>query len=83
MVKNPPVSAGDMGLNPGLRRFPCRREWQLTPAFLPRKSHGQKILVGYSPWGHKESDMIEQLNNNNHEKNKPHGLPSNAKPQEN
>ena len=39
--------------------------------------------MGYSPWGHKESDMIEQLNNNNHEKNKPHGLPSNAKPQEN
>ena len=57
MVKNPPVNAGDVGLNPGSRRFPCRREWQLTPAFLRRKSHGQKSLVGYSPWGHKELDM--------------------------
>ena len=26
---------------------------QLTPVFLPGKSHGQKILVGYNPWGHK------------------------------
>ena len=23
--------------------------------------HGQRRLVGYSPWGHKESDMTEQL----------------------
>ena len=28
-----------------------------TPVFLPGKSHGQRRLVGYSPWGHKESDM--------------------------
>ena len=27
--------------------------------FLPGKSHGQRSLVGYSPWGHKESDMTE------------------------
>ena len=33
--------------------------------FLPGKSHGQRSLAGYSPWGHKESDMIEQLNNSN------------------
>ena len=39
--------------------------WQLAPAFLPGKSHGQRCLVGYSPWGHKESDMTYQLNNNN------------------
>ena len=30
-----------------------------TPVFLPGKSHGQRSLVGYSPWGHKESDTTE------------------------
>ena len=34
-----------------------RRQWQPTPVFLPREFHGQRSLVGYSPWGHKESDM--------------------------
>ena len=38
-----------------------RRKWQPTPTFLPRKSHGQRSLVGYSPWSHKESDTPEQL----------------------
>ena len=32
-----------------------------TPVFLPGKSHGQRSLAGYSPWGHKGSDMTEQL----------------------
>ena len=32
-----------------------------TPVFLPREFHGQKKLVGYSPWGHKESDKTERL----------------------
>ena len=36
-----------------------RRKWQPTPVFLPGEFHGQRSLVGYSPWGHKESDMIE------------------------
>ena len=35
--------------------------WQPTPVLLPGKSHGQRILVGYSPWGRKESDMTERL----------------------
>ena len=30
-----------------------------TPVFLTRESHGQRYLVGYSPWGHKESDMTD------------------------
>ena len=38
-----------------------RRQWHPTPALLPGKSHGQRSLVGCSPWGHKESDMTEQL----------------------
>ena len=29
--------------------------------FLPGESHGQRSLLGYSPWGHKESDMTELL----------------------
>ena len=31
---------------------PWRRKWQPTPVLLPGKSHGQRSLVGYSPWGH-------------------------------
>ena len=30
-----------------------RKKWQHTLVFLPEKSHGQRSLVGYSPWGHK------------------------------
>ena len=33
----------------------------LTPVFLPGESHVQKSLVGYNPWGCRESDMTEQL----------------------
>ena len=38
---------------------PWRRAWQSTPVFLPGESHGQRSLVGYSLWGHKESDATE------------------------
>ena len=41
--------------------LPCRRKWHPTLVFLPAKSHGQRSLVGYSQWGHKESDTTEQL----------------------
>ena len=37
-----------------VRKIPWRRKWQPTPVFLPGESHGQRSLVGYSPWGHKE-----------------------------
>ena len=43
------------------RKVPWRRKWQPTPVFLPGESHGWRSLVGYSPWGRKESDMTEQL----------------------
>ena len=36
-------------------------KWQPTPVFLPGESHGWRSLVGYIPWGHKESDMTERL----------------------
>ena len=38
-----------------------RRQWQPTPVLLPGKSHGQRSLVGCSPWGHWESDTTEWL----------------------
>ena len=46
---------------PSLGGFPGERNGNLKPApvFLPRESHGQRSLVGYSPWGPKEWDMTE------------------------
>ena len=38
-----------------------RTQWQPTPVLLPGKSRGQRSLVGYSPWGRKESDTTERL----------------------
>ena len=38
-----------------------RRQWHPTPVLLPGKSHGQRSLVGCSPWGRKESDTTERL----------------------
>ena len=38
-----------------------RRKWKPTPVLLPGKSHGQRSLAGYSPWGFTESDMTKQL----------------------
>ena len=38
-----------------------RRQWQATPVILPRKSHGWRSLVGYSPWGLHESVTTERL----------------------
>ena len=45
---------------------PRRRTRQPTPVFLPGKSHGQKSLTGYSPWGRKESDTTERLSTYTH-----------------
>ena len=53
--------------NPGLGRSPeDPLEWQPIPGFLPGKSHGQRSLAGYSPWGHRESDTTERLNTHSH-----------------
>ena len=43
------------------REDPLEKEMQPTPVFSLEKSHGQRSLMGYSPWGHKESDTTEQL----------------------
>ena len=49
------VNAGDtgLGIDPWVGKILWSRKWQPTPVFLPGKSHEQKSLVGYSPWGHK------------------------------
>ena len=47
------------GFNPWAGKMPWRRAWQPTSIFLPRESHRQRSLVGYSPQGCKESDMTE------------------------
>ena len=48
-----------LGLHPWVGKMPWRRAWQPTPVFLPGESHGQRSLVGYSPWGQKELGMTE------------------------
>ena len=50
-------NVGRPGFKPWVKKIPWRRKWQPTAVFLPGKSHGQRSLVGYSPWGCKESDM--------------------------
>ena len=57
VLKHAPATAadaGDAGLISGSGKIPWRRKWQPTPVFLPGESHGQRNLVGYSPWGRKE-----------------------------
>ena len=51
-------NAGDPALIPGSGRSPGEGNGQSTPVFLPRESHGWRSLVGYSPQGHKEPDII-------------------------
>ena len=55
MVKNLPAMRETRVPSLG-REDPSRRAWQPTPGFLPGESLGQRSLMGFSPWGHKESD---------------------------
>ena len=45
------------GFDPWVGKIPWRRKWQPIPVFLPGEFHGHRSLVGYSPWGQKESDF--------------------------
>ena len=60
MVKNLPAVQETQVRSLG-QEDPVGREWLPTPVFLPGEFHGQRSLVGYSPWGHKESDTAERL----------------------
>ena len=59
--KESACSVGDLGSIPGVGKLFWRREWQPIPVVLPGGSHGQRSLVGYSPWDHKELDITEWL----------------------
>ena len=48
--------------DPWVRKICLRRKQQSTPVFLPGKSHREKSLVGYSPWGLKELNMTKHIN---------------------
>ena len=51
------------GFEPWVKKVPRMNKWQPTPVFLPGKFHGQRRLVGCSPWGGGgQSDMTERLN---------------------
>ena len=54
------------GFDPWVGKIPWRRKWQPTPVLLPGESHGRRSLVGYSPWGCKESDTTERLHSLTH-----------------
>ena len=60
MVKNPPAMQETWVQSLGWED-PLEEGMLPTPLFLPGEFHGQGSLVGYSPWGCKELDMIEQL----------------------
>ena len=63
--KEPTCQGRRLKFNPWVGKMPWRRKWQPTPVLLPGKSHGQRILAGYSPWGHKrvEHNLVTKQEN--------------------
>ena len=47
------------GFHPWVGKIPQGKSWQPTPSFLPGKSHGQRSLAGYSPYGDIELNTTE------------------------
>ena len=63
MVKNLPANRGDArdtGPIP-VSRIPWSRKWQPPSVFSPEKYHGQRNLVGYSPWGLEELILLSTI----------------------
>ena len=64
-VKNPPANVRDIGdaglIPPGSNEDPGGEHGNLLQYSCLENTHGQRSLVGYSPWGHRESDMTERL----------------------
>ena len=54
------------GFDPQVGKIPWRRKWQPAPIYSPSKLHGQRSLVGYSPWGCKKSGTTERLTTQPH-----------------
>ena len=71
--KESDCNAGDTGDRRGfdlwIGKIPWRRKWQPTLVFLAWKIYGQRNLVGYSPWGQKESDTTKWLSTPTHRVN--------------
>ena len=64
VVKNPPANAGDVrdtGSIPGSGKSSGEGNGNLLQYSCLENPHGQRSLVGYSPWGNTESDMTERL----------------------
>ena len=51
--KEPTCQCRRLRFDPWVGKVPWRREWQPTPVFWPGKSHGQRRLGSYIPWGHR------------------------------
>ena len=77
MVKNPPAKQ-EHRFNPGVGKIPQRGKHQLTQVFLPRKSHGQRSLAGYGPWGSKRVGHDLAGNNDNAEATEVTELPKSS-----
>ena len=60
--KESACNARDRGFDLWVGKIPWRRKWQPTSVFLPGKSHGQRSLAGYTPWGCKELDTTGATN---------------------
>ena len=72
-LKNLSANAGDVRdpdkrhrFDPWVEEIPWSRKWQSTPLFLPGDFHGQRSLLDYSLWGHKESDMTQLTHTHTH-----------------
>ena len=63
MVKNPPTNAGrhEMWFDPWVRKIPLEKGMATHSSIFTWRIPGQRSLVGYSPWGCKELEAIEQL----------------------
>ena len=66
MVKNLPATAGDLSSIPGSGRSPGVASGNPLQYSCLENSHGQRSLAGYNPWGHRELDTTEQLNEHTH-----------------
>ena len=64
--KESACSAGEPGLIPGSGRSPGEGNGNPLQYSCPENPHGQRTLAGYSPWGHRESDMTKQLSTAQH-----------------
>ena len=67
MVKDPPAKAGGAGSIPGSGRSPGEGNGNPLQYSCLENPHGQRSLVGYSPWGHKgvRNDSVSKYNSNN------------------